>query len=65
MIVVKVSKLCIGLYSKILELEEELKVVGNNMKSLEISEQEVSQQPEFYKEHYFMLYYRATFDAKV
>lgn len=26
---------------KILELEEELKVVGNNMKSLEISEQEV------------------------
>jgi len=28
--------------SKILELEEELKVVGNNMKSLEISEQEVS-----------------------
>jgi len=25
-----------------LELEEELKVVGNNMKSLEISEQEVS-----------------------
>jgi len=27
---------------KILELEEELKVVGNNMKSLEISEQEVS-----------------------
>jgi len=29
-------------FSKILELEEELKVVGNNMKSLEISEQEVS-----------------------
>ena len=28
-------------YSKILELEEELKVVGNNMKSLELSEQEV------------------------
>ena len=27
--------------SKINELEEELKVVGNNMKSLEISEQEV------------------------
>ena len=27
--------------SKILELEEELKVVGNNMKSLENSEQEV------------------------
>ena len=31
-----------GPCSKILELEEELKVVGNNMKSLEISEQEVS-----------------------
>ena len=29
--------------SKITELEEELKVVGNNMKSLEISEQEVVQ----------------------
>ena len=28
--------------SKITELEEELKVVGNNMKSLEISEQEVN-----------------------
>ena len=28
---------------KILELEEELKVVGNNMKSLEVSEQEVTQ----------------------
>ena len=28
-------------FSKILELEEELKVVGNNMKSLEVSEQEV------------------------
>jgi len=27
---------------KIIELEEELKIVGNNMKSLEIAEQEVS-----------------------
>ena len=35
---------CIGCpgYSKITELEEELKVVGNNMRSLEISEQEVT-----------------------
>ena len=32
---------CCFSYRKILELEEELKVVGNNMKSLEISEQEV------------------------
>lgn len=31
----------ITINSKILELEEELKVVGNNMKSLEVSEQEV------------------------
>lgn len=29
-------------FSKISELEEELKVVGNNMKALEISEQEVT-----------------------
>lgn len=28
-------------FRKTLELEEELKVVGNNMKSLEVSEQEV------------------------
>lgn len=35
------SVLLLDIYSKILELEEELKVVGNNMKSLEISEQEV------------------------
>jgi len=30
------------LYRKINELEEELKVVGNNMKALEIAEQEVT-----------------------
>lgn len=28
-------------FSKIVELEEELRIVGNNMKSLEVSEQEV------------------------
>jgi len=33
-----------------LELEEELKVVGNNMKSLEISEQEASQREDSYEE---------------
>ena len=32
---------CDVICSKIIELEEELKVVGNNMKSLELSEQEV------------------------
>ncbi|XP_048732481.2 tropomyosin-2 isoform X16 [Ostrea edulis] len=35
---------------KVLELEEELKVVGNNMKSLEISEQEASQREDSYEE---------------
>lgn len=35
------KKYSITINSKILELEEELKVVGNNMKSLEVSEQEV------------------------
>jgi len=29
-------------YSKIVELEEELRVVGNNLKSLEVSEEKVS-----------------------
>ena len=28
-------------YSKIVELEEELRVVGNNLKSLEVSEEKV------------------------
>lgn len=28
-------------FSKIVELEEELRVVGNNMKSLEVSEEKV------------------------
>jgi len=36
--------------TKILELEEELKVVGNNMKALEISEQEAIQREESYAE---------------
>ncbi|MDK0604694.1 tropomyosin, partial [Clostridium perfringens] len=35
--------------AKIVELEEELKVVGNNMKSLEISEQEASQREDSYE----------------
>ena len=37
--------------SKILELEEELKVVGNNMKSLEVSEQEAIAREESYEEN--------------
>ena len=31
-----------SIYSKIVELEEELRVVGNNLKSLEVSEEKVS-----------------------
>ena len=31
--------------SKIVELEEELRVVGNNLKSLEVSEEKVRQSP--------------------
>ena len=38
------------IYRKILELEEELKVVGNNMKSLEVSEQEAISREESYEE---------------
>jgi len=36
--------------AKCVELEEELKVVGNNMKSLEIFEQEAAQREEAYEE---------------
>jgi len=34
--------------SKIVELEEELRVVGNNLKSLEVSEEKASQMEETY-----------------
>ncbi|EUB63007.1 Tropomyosin [Echinococcus granulosus] len=37
-------------FSKIVELEEELRIVGNNMKSLEVSEQESLQREESYEE---------------
>lgn len=33
----------LNFYRKIVELEEELRVVGNNLKSLEVSEEKVSQ----------------------
>merc|ERR1712193_236668 len=36
--------------SKIVELEEELRVVGNNLKSLEVSEEKASQKEETYSE---------------
>ncbi|VDL62634.1 unnamed protein product [Hymenolepis diminuta] len=36
---------------KILDLEDELRIVGNNMKSLEISEQEAAQREEAYEEN--------------
>lgn len=35
--------------SKIVELEEELRVVGNNLKSLEVSEEKVSFCLQFFK----------------
>ncbi len=35
--------------SKIVELEEELRVVGNNLKSLEVSEEKVSHLVQFFK----------------
>jgi chromosome segregation ATPase len=35
---------------KIIELEEELKVVANNLKSLEVSEDKANTREEYYKE---------------
>merc|ERR1712080_128553 len=35
--------------TKIIELEEELRVVGNNLKSLEVSEEKANQREEMYK----------------
>merc|ERR1712141_709316 len=36
--------------TKIMELEEELRVVGNNLKSLEVSEEKANQRENSYKE---------------
>ena len=36
--------------TKIIELEEELKVVANNLKSLEVSEDKANQRETFYKD---------------
>jgi|ERR1719362_1930973 tropomyosin-1 len=41
--------------SKIVELEEELRVVGNNLKSLEVSEEKASQKEETYSEQVRLL----------
>lgn len=38
------------LCSKIVELEEELRVVGNNLKSLEVSEEKALQREDSYEE---------------
>ena len=51
----KLLILLINIHSKILELEEELKVVGNNMKSLEVSEQEVHKKTCYFR---FDFYFR-------
>lgn len=37
-------------FSKIVELEEELRVVGNNLKSLEVSEEKALQREDAYEE---------------
>jgi tropomyosin-1 len=37
-------------FSKIVELEEELRVVGNNLKSLELSEEKALEREETYEE---------------
>lgn len=37
----KISNIFFVFHSKIVELEEELRVVGNNLKSLEVSEEKV------------------------
>ena len=37
-------------FSKIVELEEELRVVGNNLKSLEVSEEKALQREDSYEE---------------
>ena len=39
-----------GNFSKIVELEEELRVVGNNLKSLELSEEKALEREETYEE---------------
>ncbi|KAI5696441.1 hypothetical protein M8J75_013061 [Diaphorina citri] len=41
--------------AKIVELEEELRVVGNNLKSLEVSEEKANQREEEYKNQIKML----------
>lgn len=43
-------------YSKIVELEEELRVVGNNLKSLEVSEEKVSIESCEHKSDYLCIY---------
>ncbi|OUC47618.1 Tropomyosin [Trichinella nativa] len=42
-------------FSKIVELEEELRVVGNNLKSLEVSEEKALQREDSYEEQIRLL----------
>lgn len=42
--------LMVSVCSKIVELEEELRVVGNNLKSLEVSEEKALQREDSYEE---------------
>ncbi len=41
---------CVVFLSKIVELEEELRVVGNNLKSLEVSEEKALQREDTFEE---------------
>lgn len=45
-------------YSKIVELEEELRVVGNNLKSLELSEEKALEKEDIFAEQIRQLDYR-------
>lgn len=45
----------IYLCSKIVELEEELRIVGNNLKSLEVSEEKVSYEAELFQNGFLFL----------
>jgi len=51
--------------NKIVELEEELRVVGNNLKSLEVSEEKALQREESYEDQIRTSTTRRTFGSKI
>lgn len=48
--IIGLINLNVYVFSKIVELEEELRVVGNNLKSLEVSEEKALQREDSYEE---------------